>query len=433
MSGFAVSSLQNVLGVPPAKVPLDATTFVSYVIPPVICYFVVAVLAVTPQTRAVRVASWPVVALLAFRAAVSVDMSQGNPGRKFLNIDLVVRIFTYVEHEPLQKRSSNDSLHTSFLQLSMISIVVHTLSWTLAKKPLVRYLRPANSSPSSIMDALDLVTNLRGHGWDWSRGLYVPRDTRPTNRGAFAFYALLSGAAHGFVCGALHIAIQTFAGGVGSSTQGPTIFDETLPFFVRYFRSSIISTLAAFGIYTILQLSYDLATIPAVLLFGQDPAQWPPVFDHPWRATSLNEFWSRRWHQCFRHTLLLVAYPFSVALGRAGTVIGVFLSSGLYHHIMMVMLDSQSEMWRMLVPFGMMAPGIFAEWAFYQLTGRKVGGVVGWVWTLAWLLLWGNVMVDGFARAGMFASSSPVDSQSPVRALVVNLVIAFDAWLHTIY
>ena len=427
---FTVSSLRDALGVPSTKLPINGPIFVSYVIPLVVCYFIVAVLAVTPRTRAIRVALCPVVALLAFRAAVSVDMSQGNPERKFFNIEYVVRIF---QHELLQKKSLRlGSLRSFLLQRTLICIAVYTLSWTLAKKPLVRYLRPANSSPSAIMDALDLITNLRGHGWDWSRGLYVPRETRPTNRVAFAFYALLSGIAHGWMCGVIHLAIQTFTAGVGSSTQGPTIFDETLPFFVRYFRASIISTLGAFSAYGGLQLGYDLTTVPGVLLFGQDPAQWPPGFDNPWYATSLNEFWGRRWHQWFRHMFVLCSYPLSVVLGRAGTVIGAFLSSGLFHHIMMTTLDSQSEMWRMLVPFGMMAPGIFAERAFYRLTGRKVGGVVGWVWTLAWLLLWGNVMVDGFARAGMFASSSAVDSQLPLHALVEKLVINFDTWLHAI-
>lgn len=314
----------------------------------------------------------------------------------------------------------------------MLSIVVNTLFWTLSRRPLKRYIRPVNGSPSALMDALDLATNLRGHGWDWSRGLYVPRETRPTNRIAFVFYASLSAVAHGLICGALHLATRTFIMGVGSSSRGLTIFDITLPFFLRYLRSSIIATLTAFAIYSILQLTYDLLTVPAILLLGQDPAQWPPAFEKPWSATSLSEFWGCRWHQWFRQTFLLGAYPFSLVLGRAGTIIGAFLSSGFYHYIMMSTIDSQTEMWRMLASFGLMAPAILSERMFYRLTGRKVGGVAGWVWTMGWLILCGNVMVDGFARAGMFGSSSPIDSRSPVQGLVENLVVDFDAWLHTI-
>lgn len=83
----------NALGVPATKIPVNATTLVSYVLPPVVCYFGVALLAVTPQTRAIRVALWPLVALLALRAALSVDMSHGRFERKAFNIDLVVSTF----------------------------------------------------------------------------------------------------------------------------------------------------------------------------------------------------------------------------------------------------------------------------------------------------------------------------------------------------
>jgi len=92
-ASFSGLSLRNVLGVPSTKFPIDSATFVSYVLPPLVCYIVVALLAITPQTRTLRVALWPLVALLALRAALSVDMSLGEPAQKFLNIDLVVSVF----------------------------------------------------------------------------------------------------------------------------------------------------------------------------------------------------------------------------------------------------------------------------------------------------------------------------------------------------
>ena len=64
--------------------------FVSHVLPPLLGYFFVAVLAVTPQTHILRVALWPVITLFALRAAVSVDMSLGEPDRKFRNTLFVV-------------------------------------------------------------------------------------------------------------------------------------------------------------------------------------------------------------------------------------------------------------------------------------------------------------------------------------------------------
>ena len=87
---FAVSSLLDALGIPATKVPIDATAFASYVIPPAACYIIFAVLALTPQTRPLRVALWSIVALLAWRATVSVEMSPGKPETKYLNVDLMV-------------------------------------------------------------------------------------------------------------------------------------------------------------------------------------------------------------------------------------------------------------------------------------------------------------------------------------------------------
>ena len=316
----------------------------------------------------------------------------------------------------------------------MLSVATRTLGWTFAKEPLVRHLRPANSSPSTIMDALDLASNLRGHGWEWSRGLYIPRETRPANRIAFVCCTFVSAVAHALICGALHRAVLLLAPmGVGPIPEGSTIFDETLPFLVRYLRASIISTFAAIAIYASPQMGYDIGTILAVLVLGQDPAQWPPVFDAPWRATSLSDFWGRRWHQLLRHMFLVLGgHPLSFVLGRTGTVIGAFLASAVVHHFVTVVLNNKVGFWRMLLGFGMMGPGILAERAFYQLTGRRVGGVVGWFWTMSWLLLWGNVMIEGFARAGMFGCSDFIDNSFPVRISVEHLVVDFDAWLHTI-
>ncbi|KAF8836142.1 hypothetical protein BDN67DRAFT_974572 [Paxillus ammoniavirescens] len=371
--------------------------FALYVLPPVLSYFAVAVLAVTPQTHSLRVVLWPLVALLALRAATSLDLSFDIPQRKMLNMELV---------------------------FSMIIISTRTLEWTLQKEPLKRHIRPAGATPSTIMDVFDLVVNLRGHGWDWSKGLHVPRETRPSTRKRFVAYAMLSGGLHTFMCGVLHTAVQSFSPDAFGSFIGGTIFDETLPPFAKYLRASIISTLVAFQIYCSLQMVYDLCIIPGVLILRQDPAQWPPAFDRPWFATSVNDFWGRR-------TFILGSHPFSLVFGRVGGVLGAFTTSAVLHHIAFMTINGQMELWRMIVSFGMMALAVIGERAFRQWTGRKVGGLVGWVWTMAWVNFWGTLMVDGWARAGLFGFASLVDSATPVGALVKHSVMRFDAWLHT--
>ena len=315
----------------------------------------------------------------------------------------------------------------------MMMLVIRSLYWASVKEPLVRQLRPVNSTPSTLMDALDLALAFRGYGWDWSRGLYIPRETRPSNRTRFICYVALSAAVHALICGTTHRAIRSFSPAGLGSISGGSIFDDTLPFHIRYLRSSIISIIGCFAVYASLQMAYDSCTILGVLLLGQDPAQWPPGFDSPWLSTSLAQFWGRRWHQWLRHIFLVHAgYPLSFVFGRVGLVIGAFFSSAVYHHVGLNSLDSTSELWRMLLGFGMMAPGMFGEQMFTRMTGRKVCGLAGWIWTMTWLVLWGNALIDGMVRAGLFRTDTMIDGVPPVRKLVERLVMDLDTWLHTL-
>ncbi|KAG1720583.1 hypothetical protein EDB19DRAFT_1776141 [Suillus lakei] len=50
---------------------------------------------------------------------------------------------------------------------------------------------------------------------------------------------------------------------------------------------------------------------------------------------------------------------------------------------------------------------------------------------MCWLVLWGNVVVDGWARAGMLGGSSILDSATPVRQPIERLVRTFLEYLHT--
>ena len=94
------------------SVPIDIMAFVSHVLPPLLGYFFVAVLAVTPQTHILRVALWPVITLFALRAAVSVDMSLGEPDRKFRNTLFVVS-FSFITNST-QAVESRSLLHPVF-------------------------------------------------------------------------------------------------------------------------------------------------------------------------------------------------------------------------------------------------------------------------------------------------------------------------------
>ena len=312
----------------------------------------------------------------------------------------------------------------------MLCVAIRTLEWTFLKEPLKRHLRPANSTPSIVMDALDLAVNIRGIGWNWSKSIYVPPETRPTSRTVFCLYVLISALVHSFICGVLHIAIQAFSPETFTVLSGGSIFDASLPPLVCYIRSSIISIVVAFGIYSVMQFNYDVLTLVGVVVFRQDPAQWPPFFQSPWLATSLRDFWSRRWHQIYRRPFVVLGgWPLSFVFGRPGYICGAFLASGIFHHVVVLVLNGSVEMWCMFLSFGMMAVGIVLEDVFAALTGRTVGGWIGRLWVMVWMLVWGNLMVDGFARAGMFACSDVFGSASPARVFVEHYVLAFDKWL----
>ena len=296
----------------------------------------------------------------------------------------------------------------------------------------MRYLRPRNSSPSIIFDALDLAINFRGYGWNWSRGFSFPRDTRPKNRLAFTLHTFLSAIANFFVHGVCQQTILSLCG-PDRNTVGLGLLDETIPFFARYFRATIIGFLQYIVGYSSLQGPYDLCATIGVLFFGQDPAQWPPAFDAPWHSTSVGEFWGRRWHQWFRHIFVFLGgYPFQSFPGRTGIVFGGFLASGFMHSALVIGSGGTEHAWLAFLAFAMMIPVVLVERAFYQLTGKRVSGVTGRIWTVAWLLLAGAMVFDAIAKTGSIGDSTLIDGVRPVQMLVERLVKGLNAYLHAI-
>ena len=417
-------SLWNALGVPPKKIPVNATILVSFIFPPLVCYLALAALAVIPQTRATRIALWPTFALLALRGVASVDMSRDNPDLRVINGFFAVSTFN--ANLPILRAETFPS------QCTMFILTVRALEWTLVKEPLVRYLRPRHSSPSIIFDALDLAVNFRGYGWNWSRGFSFPQDTRPKSRLAFTLHTFLSAIANFFVCGVFQQMILSFCG-PDRDTIGLGFLDETNPFFARYSRAIIVGFLQYISGYCSLQAPYDLCATIGVLFFGQDPTQWPPAFDAPWRVTSVGEFWGSRWHQWFRHIFVFLGgYPFQSLLGRTGIVFGGFLVSGFMHSLLVIGSGGTEHAWLVFLAFAMMIPVVLVERAFYQLTGKRVTGATGRIWTIVWLSTAGAMVFDAVAKTGGMSDSTFIDGVRPVKMLVERLVKGLNAYLNAI-
>ncbi|KAF9233141.1 hypothetical protein BU15DRAFT_66845 [Melanogaster broomeanus] len=61
-----------------------------------------------------------------------------------------------------------------------------------------------------------------------------------------------------------------------------------------------------------------------------------------------------------------------------------------------------------------------------QVVLVRVEGLMGWVWTMTWVILCSSVIIDGWARAGLLGSPSAIEGVAPLRALVERSVMIDD-------
>jgi len=290
--------------------------------------------------------------------------------------------------------------------------------WTFRSKPYHRIGKAGNL----FIDAFDLTANLRGIGWSWSTGLKIPKETRDTScLPSFLlsnFYSLL---VHLVLGDSFLLSVQSFDGIINSPNA--TIFDSSLPPIQRYLRSCLITFLTGLGIYHSIALYYTVTTMVSLIFLPEgprnNPSQWPPLFDSPWFSTSVSEFWSMRWHQLFRNIFVKFGgVPFYILFGRVGAVFGAFLVSGILHSVGLWGMGRGTDPIRVIGFFLMMAVGIVLESLFKHFTNRKVGGIVGWMWSAFWIIGWGNLLVEAWLRKGLPSSVFLPDQWRPSLRLL---------------
>lgn len=147
-----------------------------------------------------------------------------------------------------------------------------------------------------------------------------------------------------------------------------------------------------------------LLSLLAVLVFRDRPSQWSPLlFGTPHLATSLSDFWGKHWHALFRRSFLFLAYAPASKLvrpvlgrtaARAAGVLAVFALSGLMHDLGQLNMGGGLDLKRMTGFFVLQGVGCLLEETFENFTGRKVRGLLGWVWTMGWLLTTGTQAAD---------------------------------------
>ena len=146
------------------------------------------------------------------------------------------------------------------------------------------------------------------------------------------------------------------------------------------------------------------ATFLVFLFTGplQDPRQWPPFSEGPWRATSLADFWARRWHQAFRRPFVKVGgYPLRLVFGKLGLVLGVFILSGVLHDWGIWGMGRGTDFSRLGGFFVLNGVGVVLELLWERLSGRKVGGWAGWAWAMVWMVSTGHLLIEGWLRRGL--------------------------------
>jgi len=261
----------------------------------------------------------------------------------------------------------------------------------------------SNDVRSALWNAFDLCYNLRGVGWNWSRGLHIPRPLSKTeSRLIFAMLSFDRFLLYAIALGALDLSVKAAA---PEGSDGWSIFDPSLPPLRRYLRSSIITVQSGLAGWMIMEMIYQFHAFAFTILFQQYPSQWPPLFDQPWRATSLAKFWARCWHQIFREWFVAFgSRPLEPFLGPYAPI-GAFLLSGIFHEVGLRGMDRGGDIPRVVGYFVMNGVGVALERLFKRLTGRRVGGVIGCLWVWIWQIILGHLLIDVWAQKGLIARS----------------------------
>lgn len=187
---------------------------------------------------------------------------------------------------------------------------------------------------------------------------------------------------------------------------------------------------------------YSLLFVP----LGSTPTAWQtPLFDHPFSASSLQDFWSHRWHTVFKRvfdrlaSIFLFLLPSSTPVGlrkviRASTVFGV---CALFHLFLLwrtvvipgpdplgppiirerlPLFNSSTLKFFLSQPFGL----FLERTLIFPLTHALPGPMhmtIRRVWAWSWLLFSGRWWSDAWVRHGFWGEREVNVGWSFVRGL----------------
>lgn len=248
--------------------------------------------------------------------------------------------------------------------------------------------------PPAVSDAFEVLFACRGYGWDFGKGVHLPKEYRPLERGPFLkatfkiffkYFLLLD-----FLesCSKLIPALTFPSGG--------SMF-LPLPPVQRYSISTAIHITTGIALIAGFEMVYALMTLIGVGIFQQSPLLWPPFLDHPFSSDSLSDFWAKRWHQFLRRMFVVFGgYPafwlgslVSKEVARVFMVFGVFTASGLYHELSTYTMGRGFDK-NITLFFVWQAFAVVGERTWYKVTGRKVQGWIGLIWVYFSIMVLGQ-------------------------------------------
>lgn len=314
----------------------------------------------------------------------------------------------------------------------MFIIGLRVFDWTFINKPLRRYesskqdqdtpIERRLSASTVIPDAFDLLTNQRGIGWSWTQNPFPRKNTQSPSIALLFSKTLLKLTvfdASGYI-------IQWACPAV-NSPKGGSIFDPSLTFVPRITLAAFCCICGGVWTYAMVDSLYHIFTLIGRIVLRQPASAWPRFFHRPWMSTSIQEFWSFRWHQMFRHIFIAFgARPGGALFGKPGAFMGAFAVSAILHHIGLWGTENGMEFVTVGGFYLLMGVGTVIEEGFKSVTGLQVRGWLGWSWTMLWTILCGMFMIDGLARHAAFAAEYFPDGFRPGR-VVVDAIIALSS------
>lgn len=243
--------------------------------------------------------------------------------------------------------------------------------------------------PRCVFDALEVGLTMRGVGWDFGNYTPIPPSNRPSERRAFIRATVKNVIRNQLLIDLIDTVTKCIP---GVTATGGTIFLQDLPPLERYLLSTAIHVGHGLLIFAGVALTYDVGSLAGVFLLNQSPAAWPPIHGGLFSARSVHDFWAKSWHQSFRYTFLTLGGFFGnwLSPGGLGMVLGCFLASGLFHEFGLVVAGKELDP-SVLAFFLLQAVGILSEKAFRRLTGKKVGGLLGFVWAAVFVVGVGQI------------------------------------------